>query len=582
MFSDSLARTDFTLSRSFLGHQGGRCAQHASDGTQAWAKQNRDCGCTFEQRVYHLLDARLAIPEFLVDVDFVPFGEGRVSPAIRASQSPTSPSSSSSSSSSAAVSSRTSPISSLTTLPGLPEPVASRIRDVLALAHSDGGRAIALYPPLISPPTATAYVTRMGALSVQSLTLVDVAHQQLTTLPELDQLVGLQELRLSFNFLTSLIALSNAPLLRVVDASFNRVTQLNDLRNMAALTSLDVRSNALTLFDDLLHLCKHAPRLESLDTRWNAYEGVLETGELASVLYERAPALRSLNAKPKPDAMDACSLRVREGKDVFDSTEPVFHVDVAARCLIREYELDRARTRAHRRSPAIASQTNPSHTDLASAKASEAASASGSASSAPQPPPPVVPPHPAPVAQADRPSHVDLEAAMRRVVHLHRAPRRVSCVWVAQALEAGMFSYFALPGGGASNAMAALCLDNGCAQHFRDLPRISNLQFLSLDDNRFWRLRELQLCPTLLELSLQNNLLYKVNWLAGLTSLRRLDLSRNCIRSLDGVQSLVCLEELAVDANQINVLEPLGTLTQLRQLYISDNAVDSAIQVCTG
>ncbi|XP_036398728.1 leucine-rich repeat-containing protein 9 [Megalops cyprinoides] len=107
---------------------------------------------------------------------------------------------------------------------------------------------------------------------LSQITVLNLHGNSLSKLKEISCLTALRQLIISFNEFTHLEDISHMPNLEVVDACFNRIVTLEGVRGVGRLKQLDLQWNQLTRArDDTAVLRKHAPSLLRLNIQHNPW-----------------------------------------------------------------------------------------------------------------------------------------------------------------------------------------------------------------------------------------------------------------------------------------------------------------------
>ena len=109
-----------------------------------------------------------------------------------------------------------------------------------------------------------------------------------------------------------------------------------------------------------------------------------------------------------------------------------------------------------------------------------------------------------------------------------------------------------------------------------EIGKLTNLEYLYLDDNQLTSVEGVGKLTSLTVLGLANNQLISLPTEIGkLTNLTMLELSNNQLTSVEGVEKLTSLTVLCLANNQLTSVKGVEKLTNLRELYLFKNQLTS-------
>ena len=176
---------------------------------------------------YHLMDPGLAVPEFVVQVEWDE--DTRVPPSPPAK-----------------------PIGDLEQVA-----VGKYMNRLQTLVKEGGGTPM--------------YQTLAGSNDLASITVLNLHGAQLESIPGLSELTCVKECVVSFNRLSSLDDFANLPALETLDASFNAIQFCHSFTQAPQLRELDLRSNSMRHAQTLRPVICGIRTLVSLDLRFNPF-----------------------------------------------------------------------------------------------------------------------------------------------------------------------------------------------------------------------------------------------------------------------------------------------------------------------
>lgn len=152
-----------------------------------------------------------------------------------------------------------------------------------------------------------------GAASLASITDLSLHGAGLSKLKGLQVLTSLKKLIVSFNELTRLDDIAYLPL-ENLDASFNRIVTLDGVKNMTFLRYFDISWNSLRhLRDEIALIRKHMPAIEILDVRHNPW---LKPTDVRLRLISRVKSLCLLDGEKVAESETTAALRLAAGSRV--------------------------------------------------------------------------------------------------------------------------------------------------------------------------------------------------------------------------------------------------------------------------
>ncbi|KAF5890679.1 leucine-rich repeat-containing protein 9-like, partial [Clarias magur] len=203
----------------------------------------RCCDCSQRQTLWYVFDHELVLPEYLIDFDYI---------------------------------TQEKPQSSCSSPPGPPE-APDDVTPAYGDEHALDEEVLALEPvpkprPKLLNLDERSILTAARANVLSQITVLNLHGNSLSRLKEISRLTALRQLDISFNAFTHLEDLSHLPNLECVDASFNQVATLAGVRRLPCLRELDLRWNQLSrVREETSVLHKHTPSLQCLDTRHNPW-----------------------------------------------------------------------------------------------------------------------------------------------------------------------------------------------------------------------------------------------------------------------------------------------------------------------
>ncbi|XP_060780549.1 leucine-rich repeat-containing protein 9 [Neoarius graeffei] len=438
------------------------------------------CDCSKRQTWWYVFDHELVLPEYLVDFEYIT-QDGSQSSCLSTPGS--------------------------LNVPVAPDNVTPVCNDEQALDE----QVLSLEPvPKPRPKLLTlderSVLTAARANILSQITVLNLHGNSLSKMKEISRLMALRQLTISFNALTHLDDLSHLPNLECVDASFNQIITLEGIRGLPRLRELDLRWNQLSqVQEDTSVLCKHTPSLQRLDTRHNPWS----QGESVRMV-------------------------------VLGQLKTLTHLDGV---LVTEEEMSSATT--HKNSTSKINLTlllSHSRTDV------------------------------------DHPRCLSLLNVAQLLTHLKPSPWKPTTNlepgWSAKItavnLDGQRLSHI-------SNLEQLVNLrwasfNNNQLTNIEGLQNCPLLEELSLNHNYIWTLEGVSQLHRLARLSINSNQLrcLDASVLDCLTNLHFLSAEDNCISSLQGVQRSHFLFELYVSNNHISTLRDIHHLKTLSNLIILD------------
>ncbi|XP_046860865.1 leucine-rich repeat-containing protein 9-like [Xenia sp. Carnegie-2017] len=199
-----------------------------------FAKIDLSCDCTTKQRDWLINDGDLVLPEYIVDFEYV---------------------------------TKTKAQSSLLCYYGNLSREPAEDSDIVNLKPS-------LQPQLrLLELSEDLFLKRCEVQSTKSISTLNLHDCGLTHLKNIDQLVNLENLTISFNAVTKLDDIANLHSLKFLDVSYNCLTTLDGLKSCAVLKILNISGNKLqNIRIEVGILRKHAPSITSLNLSHNPWQ----------------------------------------------------------------------------------------------------------------------------------------------------------------------------------------------------------------------------------------------------------------------------------------------------------------------
>ncbi|XP_053331520.1 leucine-rich repeat-containing protein 9 [Spea bombifrons] len=228
----------------------------ASDGFCS-SEEHAACSCSSRQCEWFVFDGELALPEYVVDFEFV-----------------------------------TQEDSTLFSSP-------TGVRDLSRECESD--EELLKMEPVLKPKPKLITLDEKSILSASKsniysqITVLDLHGNRLSKLKDIFRLNALRKLIISFNEFSSLEDISYVPNLEYVDCSHNRVTTLEGLRGCGKLQYLDLRWNRLTKTREEINILhKQAAHVRSLHVQNNPWQ---EPALVRKIAIGRLKSLTQLDGK---------------------------------------------------------------------------------------------------------------------------------------------------------------------------------------------------------------------------------------------------------------------------------------------
>lgn len=121
--------------------------------------------------------------------------------------------------------------------------------------------------------------------------------------------------------------------------------------------------------------------------------------------------------------------------------------------------------------------------------------------------------------------------------------------------------------------------DNSVISDLTGLEAFTNLEELSLEENRISDISPLASLTGLKILHLESNYINDLSPIAGLTELEKLDLYQNAVSDISVVENMTHLTMLDVRANAVHDISAVENLTGMKELYLSDNRISDIMPV---
>ncbi|XP_053088423.1 leucine-rich repeat-containing protein 9 isoform X1 [Pangasianodon hypophthalmus] len=432
------------------------------------------CDCSQRKTLWYVFDRELVLPEYLIDFEYVTQERSQSSCPPKA--------------------------------PAAPDDVTPGCNDEQALDE----QVLSLQPvpkprPKLLSLDESSVLTAARANVLSQITVLNLHGNSLSRLKEISRLTALRQLIISFNALTHLDDVSHLPNLECVDASFNQIVTLEGVRGL--------------------------PRLRELDLRWNQLSRVREE---TSVLRKHTPSLLRLHARHNPWSQGESVRMV-----VLGQLKNLTHLDGV---LVTEEEVAAATHVNSTSKINLMLLLSHSRTD------------------------------------ADRPRCLSLLTAAQLLTHLKPSPWKhttdLEPGWGAKVtalnLDGQRLSHI-------SNLEQLVNLrwasfNNNQLTHIEGLQHCPLLEELSLNHNYICTLEGACKLQRLTRLSINSNQLrcLDASVLDRLTNLHFLSAEDNCISSLQGVQRSRSLFELYVSNNNISTSRDIYHLKTLSNLIILD------------
>ncbi|OQR95919.1 hypothetical protein THRCLA_07461 [Thraustotheca clavata] len=111
------------------------------------------------------------------------------------------------------------------------------------------------------------------------------------------------------------------------------------------------------------------------------------------------------------------------------------------------------------------------------------------------------------------------------------------------------------------------------------LEKLTSLRVASFSDNDISFIDGISQCVSLEELVLDNNQIMTIENFETLVNLRVLDLSKNKLMSMKNLDTLINLKQLSLEDNNITSLQGLSHLVKLMELYIGNNNISNLKEI---
>uniref|UniRef100_S4RKD9 Leucine rich repeat containing 9 n=1 Tax=Petromyzon marinus TaxID=7757 RepID=S4RKD9_PETMA len=244
----------------------------------------RECECALRQCLWFVPDRDLVLPEYIIDLEYVTQRSGAPSECVVFYGVMLSP-----------------PHASL------------HPRVAILLNDNVGDENVLSMPPTVRPRPKLISLDEASLLSLTKtsslnhITVLNLHGNSLTRLKDINRLVFLRRLVVSFNELARLDDLTHMPSLEYLDVSHNQLGTLEGMKDLSRLCHLDISWNRLSCARDAAgSLRRHAGALVTLDTRHNPWLK-LECARLRFVGQLRS--LASLDGVPITEEEVAAALR---------------------------------------------------------------------------------------------------------------------------------------------------------------------------------------------------------------------------------------------------------------------------------
>ncbi|XP_078452476.1 leucine-rich repeat-containing protein 9 [Lampetra planeri] len=287
------AATTTEAEASDIDQHGQAVSAGASDGEQCCLSQphgnehGRECECALRQCLWFVPDRDLVLPEYIIDLEYVTQkqpcvhfsvnGKGKGGDAV---------------------------------VPAILSPGGSAH---VSVGEDVGDENVLSMPPTVRPRPKLISLDEASLLSLTKtsslnhITVLNLHGNSLTRLKDINRLVFLRRLVVSFNELARLDDLTHMPNLEYLDVSHNQLGTLEGMKGLSRLCYLDISWNRLSCVRDAAgSLRRHACALVNLDTRHNPWLK-LECARLRFVGQLRS--LASLDGVPITEEEVAAALR---------------------------------------------------------------------------------------------------------------------------------------------------------------------------------------------------------------------------------------------------------------------------------
>ncbi|OQR81027.1 hypothetical protein ACHHYP_16851 [Achlya hypogyna] len=343
--------------------------------------------------------------------------------------------------------------------------------------------------PLLPQLTEAGVVSSAHGVRASDIVHLNLTSSGLKSLAGLSScgLAKLERLILSFNEIRTIEGLQGLSSLHTLDLGYNILRSIDNLGDLGALHTLLLNNNLLYRFDDVSTL-RLVPRLSTLDLRNNA---ICEAKRYRRNVLQRLPRLATLDMAPvlaaelasplcvklTPQKIWACSRGGRLGQSRGNSSLAMY----------------RAKPRA-----------------------------------------------------------TTTEADMQEAFEMDGGDGDDGAWW---------------------KAVEELHVDHESLSMLRNLEKLTNLRVASFSDNDLSFIDGLSHCVNLEELALDDNQIMTIENLEPLVHLKVLDLGKNKLMAMKNLDTLVNLKQLSLEDNNITSLQGLSHLVKLMELYIGNNNI---------
>eukprot|EP01062_Namystynia_karyoxenos_P058429 TRINITY_DN4997_c0_g3_i1.p1 TRINITY_DN4997_c0_g3~~TRINITY_DN4997_c0_g3_i1.p1 ORF type:complete len:1660 (+),score=672.78 TRINITY_DN4997_c0_g3_i1:84-4982(+) len=340
--------------------------------------------------------------------------------------------------------------------------------------------------------------------------------------------VCLKVLILSFNEVQRIEGVQDLPHLHTLDLSFNLIKRIENLRGLPSLTKLELNNNLIYRLEDVAVLKRSVPTVTDLSLQNNA---ICEVKSYKYIVLRHMPGLKVMDGKQltEDDARAAQEKMCQISPELIithSHTQPTLGwaltlQPVGATAPVPHWK-DVMRGREARRAGAE--------------HAIETEAADGSRS-----------------GEGGSDSDGERQSTSRRQV----SKREEHLLSKVLEVDLGKMRLRKIQG----------------------LDRCKNIQIANFADNEISRIEGLDNCLRIEELNLEDNRIIKIENLGTLSNLKKLDLGKNKINKIEGLDNLPHLCQLSLEDNDIYSLQGAQRIPNLMELYIGNNKIDSIKEI---
>eukprot|EP01065_Artemidia_motanka_P036882 TRINITY_DN4493_c0_g1_i1.p1 TRINITY_DN4493_c0_g1~~TRINITY_DN4493_c0_g1_i1.p1 ORF type:complete len:1596 (+),score=457.90 TRINITY_DN4493_c0_g1_i1:54-4841(+) len=340
----------------------------------------------------------------------------------------------------------------------------------------------------------------------------------------INECTNLQVIIMSFNEVQRIEGVQDLPHLHTLDLSFNLIKRVEGLRGLPSLTKLELNNNLIYRLEDVNVLKRSVSTLLDLSLQNNA---ICEVKSYKYIVLRHMPGLKMLDGKAVSDD----DLRAAQEK----------MCQVTPELIITHSHTQPTLGWALTLQPIGASAPVPHWKDALRGKEARRAGESAQDDAAAGSPVPEGSDSEDGAGSARRQVSKKEEHLLSKVFEIDLGKRRI--------------------------------------RRIQGFERCRNVQIINFADNEISRIEGLDNCLRIEELNLEDNRIIKIENLTTLANIKKLDLGKNKINKIEGLDNLPNLCQLSLEDNDIYSLQGVQRIPNLMELYIGNNKVDSVKEI---